>query len=131
MDGEEAELAVDVGIGDVLLDIVVTLEPHGKDLAPGEQRLGFEALFLSHGAALRGLQNDRVERLRQELRTGHSVPGSFKAKPMGFDALTGLSGSSGIRLNLPLAVSDRRGGHQKESESGHNSERLHEQDSCG
>src|SRR5262245_26412375 len=36
VDGEEAELGVDVGIGDVLLDIVVTLEPHGKDLAPGK-----------------------------------------------------------------------------------------------
>src|SRR5215510_13154572 len=49
VDGEEAELGVDVGIGDVLLDIVVTLEPHGKDLAPRKQRLGLEALFLSHG----------------------------------------------------------------------------------
>src|SRR5262245_15401905 len=101
MDGEEAELGIDVGIGNVLLDIVVTLEPHGKDLVPREQRLGLEALFLRHGTGLRGLQYDRVERLRQILRPGQSVPGSFKAKLVGLGARAGLFW---IRLNLTLAV---------------------------
>src|SRR5262249_46916936 len=98
----------DVGISDVLLDIVVTLEPYGKDLAPRKQRLGLEALFLRHGTGLRGLQNDRVERLRQILRPGQPVPGPFKAKLVGLEAPTGFLG---IRLNLPLAVGKGRGGN--------------------
>jgi hypothetical protein len=64
VNGKKPEFLVDIGIADVLFDILVTMESHRKDLGVGKQALSFETFLFTDGAPLGGLKNNGVEGLR-------------------------------------------------------------------
>src|SRR6186713_1044267 len=85
VDGQKTELGIHVGVTNGLLDVVVTLEAFGEDLAEGKQCLNLDALFLRNTAALRGLEDDRVEGDGKIFRSRHAVGRHVETKMMGLE----------------------------------------------